>query len=39
MSELPVGNEAKPLWPIAAVILSLVFAPAAIACLLMLLRH
>lgn len=33
MSELPVHSniQTKPLWPAAAIILSLVFAPAALA--------
>jgi hypothetical protein len=41
MSEFPVRNDAqaKYLWQAAALILSLVFAPAALACILMLLQH
>jgi hypothetical protein len=41
MSDLPVSKnaQAKSLWQYAALILSVVFAPAALACLVMLLRH
>jgi hypothetical protein len=41
MSEFPVRDDAKAksLWQAAALILSVVFAPAALACLVMLLRH
>jgi LPS O-antigen subunit length determinant protein (WzzB/FepE family) len=41
MSEFPLRNGAqvKSLWRAAAIILTVVFAPAALACLVMLLRH
>jgi hypothetical protein len=41
MSECPLRNDekVKSLWRAAAIILSVVFAPAALACVLMLLRN
>ncbi len=41
MSEIPVraAESSKSLWPAAAFILTIVFAPAAIACAFMLLRN
>jgi len=39
MSEIPFRDASKPLWPAAAIILALVFAPAAIASIFMFLRH